>query len=408
MNIMSNNTLAKPFQALRPASNFSQQVIAPPYDVVNIQEARNLAKDKPYSFLRISRAELELPADMDPYSDTVYVRAADNLSEFQTKGILLKDKTPGYYVYKISNEIRSQTGIAVAASIEAYKNNRIKRHELTRTSKERDRVKQIKATGAQSGPVMLVNRHSSQLSQLLREISSEASASNKASLNGWVHEIWPIMDKEKINTFSTIINQMDSLYIADGHHRSAAAEKVFGDLDSKNDGFLAVIFDEHELNILDYNRVVRDLNRLDSSTFLKRLNDRFLIENSSSPILPSDSNTYGLYLDSSWYKMYLNNPPPYQNPIDKLDVSIIQNLVLEPILSIKDSRTDDRIDFVGGSRGPEGIMSRVDSGEMAVGFMMPATSISELLTIADLGEIMPPKSTWFEPKLADGLLTLLI
>ncbi len=405
---MSNNHLVKPFQALRPAPEFAQEVIAPPYDVINIEEAKSIAKNKPHSFLRISRAELELETVKDPYSSEVYQRAAANLSALQDKGILVQDNVPSYYVYRISNSHHQQTGIAVAASIDAYKKNKIKRHELTRTSKEKDRISQISATLAQTGPVMLINRHIPRLSNLLAAITKGTEASLEAKMDGWKHQIWPVSDQSAVENCSNLINGLDSLYIADGHHRSAAAKQVFESHAGTSSGFLAVIFDEKELKILDYNRVVRDLNNLTTESFLAKLERSFEIENKSSDVRPTKRYSYGLYLNSSWYELTLRPEFVSNDVIEGLDVSVIQTHILESVLGINNIRTDPRVDFVGGSRGSHGVSKRIDTGEMAAGIMLPPTSICDLMAIADQKKIMPPKSTWFEPKLADGLLTLLV
>ena len=405
---MNNSYLVQPFQALSPTPEYAQEVIAPPYDVLNLEEAKLLAKNKPHSFLRISRAELELDKRQDPYSSAVYQRAASNLSALRDKGILIQDSVPSYYVYRISNDGHRQTGIAVAASIDAYKANKIKKHELTRTSKEKDRINQISTTLAQSGPVMLVNRHIPELSSLLSDIAKEKAPAIEAEIDGWNHQIWPVSDHPTLGKCSDLINSLDSLYIADGHHRSAAARYVYENHAGTSSGFLAVVFDEKELNILDYNRVVRDLNNLKPEDFLTQLSKCFKVEKATQEVRPTERHCYGLYLNSAWYKLSLRPEFLSDDVIERLDVSVIQNLVLESILEIKNVRTDPRIDFVGGARGSQGVSKRVDSGEMAAGIMLPPTSIADLMTIADEERIMPPKSTWFEPKLADGLLTLLI
>ena len=405
---MSNNHLVQPFRALTPIPEYAQEVIAPPYDVLNLEEAKLLAKNKPHSFLRISRAELELDPRQDPYSTTVYQRAAANLSALRDKGILIQDSLPSYYIYRISNNSHMQTGIAVAASIDAYKANKIKKHELTRTSKEKDRINQISTTLAQSGPVMLVNRHIAELSSLLSDIAKESKPTIQAKIEGWNHQIWPVSDQPTLEKCSDLINSLDSLYIADGHHRSAAARHVYENQAGTSSGFLAVVFDEKELNILDYNRVVRDLNNLKPEDFLTQLSKCFKVEKETKAVHPTERHCYGLYLNSAWYKLSLRPKFLSDDVIERLDVSVIQNLVLESILGIKNVRTDPRVDFVGGARGSQGVSKRVDSGEMAAGIMLPPTSIADLMTIADEEKIMPPKSTWFEPKLADGLLTLLI
>lgn len=401
--------LARPFAALRPDPAYAQAVAAPPYDVMNAAEARQLAAGRPHSFLHVSRAEIDLDPGIDPYSDAVYTRAAANLDELVRAGVLVQDNTAQYYVYRISSPQHSVTGLALAASVEAYRSNRIRRHELTRPAKETDRVNQIVATGAITGPVMLVHRASAELAAITGDASSGASLL-EATVDGWTHNIWPIAAPTQVERVSALLNAMPALYIADGHHRSAAALRV-ADVRTSNqaapcDAFLAVTFADNELRILDYNRVVADLNGLSDATFLERLAADFEVTPVATPVRPAAALEYGLYLGAQWYALRLRDTAPATDVIARLDVSVLDRLVLQPILGIGDPRTDPRIDFVGGSRGVEGVASRVDAGGMAAGFTLFPTTMADLLAVADANRIMPPKSTWFEPKLADGLLSL--
>ncbi len=411
---MDSSFLARPFAALRPAPGQAAEVAAPPYDVLDTAEARALAAGRPHSFLHVSRAEIDLPAGTDPYDEAVYMRAAQNLARLQAEGVLLRDHAPAYYAYRVGNGDRSQTGIALAASVAAYEAGRIRRHELTRPAKENDRVRQIEAVGAITGPVLLVHRADDTLASLLGTATA-APAADSAEVDGWRHETWPITAPDAIARITARFDAMEALYIADGHHRSAAAARVAAarrlvhpgdDGQAAWHGFLAVSFADDELEILEYNRVLRDLNGLTPAQLLERLAADFEIAPGAAPVRPHARHHFGCYLDGAWYVLAARQAPSADDPVARLDVSLLERLVLKPLLGIADARTDARIDFIGGSRGPQAVAARVDSGEMAVGFTLYPTAIDDLVAIADAGRIMPPKSTWFEPKLADGLLSL--
>lgn len=413
---MTDSTnLVRPFAGLRPAPGRAADVAAPPYDVVNTDEARAMADGRPFSFFHVSRAEIDLPPETDPYAPEVYETAARNLKEFENTGALVRDETPCFYVYRITAGGRSQTGIAVSASVTAYDENRIKKHELTRPSKEDDRVRQIEAVNSITGPVLTVHRAHGELAELLATAATAAPDAVADGIGGARHELWVVSDPDTVAKIASIINAMDALYIADGHHRSAAGSRVAAARRAANpdhsgsepyNGFLAVSFPDNEVTILDYNRVVRDLNGMTPDAFRAALAANFEIEPSEAPVRPPKVCTFGMYLDGEWSLLTPKVTPSTDDPVERLDVQVLARMVLEPLLGIADQRTDTRIDFVGGSRGPEEIARRVDSGEMAVGFTFFPTSLADLMAVADADMIMPPKSTWFEPKLADGMISL--
>ncbi len=412
---LTTTDLARPFAGLRPAPNRANEIAAPPYDVVTSDEARTLAKHKPYSFLHVSRAEIDLPSDTDPYSDPVYARAGQNLKNFEEQGVLIRDQSPAFYVYRMTARGKVQTGVAFAASIDAYLDNRIRKHELTRPHKENDRARQIESVDAHTGPVLAVYRADRELAEELAHAAEKKPDAAVPELHGVKHEMWVVSEPQRIARIAERLNQMQSIYIADGHHRSAAAARVAEARRAANTnhegsepdaGFLAVGFPDEEVTILDYNRLVRDLNGNNPGQFLLALDRHFEATPSDEPVTPVAANTFGIYLDGHWYTLKPKAQLTEIDPVEKLDVRVLDRLILEPLLGIKDSRTDVRIDFVGGSRGPRGLSKRVDSGEMAIGFTLFPTSLADLMAVADADRIMPPKSTWFDPKLADGLLSL--
>ena len=400
--------LIKPFSALRPNNSNAPLVIAPPYDVINRKEAFNIAKDKPSNFLHISRPEIDFPLDVDPYSEKVYEKGKENLSKLINKGILHKKDNPSYYVYSIISRNHEQTGLAAIASVEAYNTNRIKKHELTKPLKENDRVKNILSLNAQTGPVLCSYKADNNIKNIYELIKKDRPIINVKDLYDISHIIWKIDKKEDINKISSYFNLMDSIYIADGHHRSAAASKVSKKIENKdsvNNSFLVVLFPHDELQIIDYNRVVKDLNKYNPDQLVNKISKYFIVEQTNKIQKPCSKNTFGMYLDSKWYSLSIKNNIMPEDPVSKLDVSLLQDYILGPILGIDDPRTNSRIDFVGGSRGVKELISRVDSGENKIAFALFPTSMEDLMSVADSGLLMPPKSTWFEPKLADGLLS---
>lgn len=408
-----------PFAGLRPVAEQAAEVAAPPYDVMSTAEARSMVQGHPASFLHISRAEVDLPEGTDPYSEAVYAKAHENLERLRADGTLRQDPKPGYYAYRLSLGEHQQTGLVAAASVAAYLKGHIRRHELTRPAKEQDRVRQISALNAQTGPVFLAYRAASAIDDRLQAICERPAAIDLTAADGVRHQLWSIDDDTEILDFSQAFAAVERLYIADGHHRAAAAARVAearqrtgasSDPEPRpSDHFLAVLFPHDQLRILPYNRVVRDLNGLEPQAFLDRVSQAYQLEPSAQPVAPSARGAVGLYLDGRWYRANLSPERiPAADPIGRLDVSLLHNQLIDPVLGITDPRRDERIDFVGGIRGLDGLSARVDSGEMAVAFSLPATRMEDLLAVADANALMPPKSTWFEPKLADGLVSHLL
>ena len=405
--------LVKPFTGLRPAAGRADDVVAPPYDVMNADEARQMVEGRPWSFLHISRPEVDLPVGTDPYSDQVYAKAAENLNSMVEQGVLVRDPRDSYYVYRLTMGDHVQTGLVAAASVEAYDNDRIKKHEFTRPVKEDDRVRQVEALNAQTGPVFLVYKANQVVDELLKQVSASAADVDVTARDGVRHEIWVLSDEEKLNTLTSAFDAMEAIYVADGHHRSAAGSRVGNSKKSDNPNhtgeesynyFLSVIFPHDQMQILDYNRVVKDLNGLSSEDFLNRVAERFTVDMSDSQVKPSREAEFGMYLDGKWYRLTLKSDLP-SDPVARLDVSLLADNLVEPVLGISDPRRDNRIDFVGGIRGLGELEKRVDSGDWAVAFALYPTTMEALMAVADAGEVMPPKSTWFEPKLADGLVS---
>ncbi len=408
-------SLVRAFPGLRPTPEYVDAVAAPPYDVMSAAEAREMVVGRPWSFLHISRPEVDLPEGTDPYSPEVYAKASENLQHMQEKGVLAQDGGPCFYVYRLTMGAHRQTGLVAAASVDAYMQNRIKKHEFTRPAKEDDRVRQIEALDAQTGPVFLVYPSDPQVDTLLAAETERAPEMDVTAADNVRHEIWVITDAAKIAAITSAFDAMSALYVADGHHRSAAASRVAAsrmEANPEHNGseaynyFLSVIFPHNQMQIMDYNRVVRDLNGMDREIFLERVAERFTITESDTQFRPTATAEFGMYLSGQWYSLHLDEARiPKDDPVASLDVSLLANELIEPLLGISDPRRDERIDFVGGIRGLEGLEKRVDSGEMAVAFALYPTSMEALMAVADADEVMPPKSTWFEPKLADGLVS---
>jgi uncharacterized protein (DUF1015 family) len=402
------------FRALRPTKELASRVASVPYDVVNSAEARIVADKNPYSFLHITKAEIDLPEGTDSHSDKVYHKAADNLFIFRDHKILQLDEQPSYYIYELTMGGRKQTGLVCVSSVEDYENNIIKKHELTRPDKELDRINHMRITGAQTGNVFLAYKTNVSLSQLISSWKESHEAANDfVADDGVGHRVWVIHDPQTISEITTIFHkQIPFTYIADGHHRAASAAKVKNalgkDASPEAGWFLTTLFPSDELRIMDYNRVVKDLNGLDANGFLEKLHKNFSVEKSDTAISPERLHEIGMYLEGSWYRLSVNERIIPKDPIGVLDISILQENILAPLLGILDQRTDARIDFVGGIRGLKELEKRVDSGQMKLAFSLYPVSMDQLFDIADSGQIMPPKSTWFEPKLRDGLLTHLI
>jgi uncharacterized protein (DUF1015 family) len=401
-------TLIRPFRALRPAPGRAADIIAPPYDVLSSDEARARAKGKPWSFLHISKPEIDLDPAIDPHDGAVYAKAAENLERMIAAGVLIRDAKPCYYAYRLTWRDRRQTGLAVIASIADYDTNRIRKHELTTPVKEDDRVHQIEAVNAQTGPVMMAYAGAPQIDALLTSATARSADIDVTADDGVRHELWVIADEPTISRLTGAVDALPALYIADGHHRSAAASRVAHARRNGTDSqryFLAVLFPDHDMTILDYNRLVRDLNGRSPDQLLAELRERFTVTPSERPVRPGASGEFGMYLAGRWYRLALRPELiPQNDPIGRLPITLLARNVIEPLLGITDPRTDKRIDFVGGARGLEELERRVASGEMAVAFALYPTQMVDLMAVADAGGIMPPKSTWFEPKLADGMV----
>jgi uncharacterized protein (DUF1015 family) len=407
--------LIRPFAALRPQPQYAAQVAAPPYDVVSTAEARQLTAGRLWSFLHVSRPEIDLPEATDPYSPEVYVQGAANLGRMRETGVLVRDERPFYYVYRLTMGTHVQTGLVAAASVAAYESGRIMKHELTRPDKEDDRVRHIEALNAQTGPVLLVYPFSSEVDKLLRQVMAGPPVYDLEATGAVRHTLWVVRDEGIAESITRAFDAMQHLYIADGHHRSAAAARVaarrraVGREDTPEPAyeyFLTVSFPHTEMQILPYHRLVRDLNGLSVSEFLDKVREHFTVEQSRQAIEPGERGRFGMYLAGQWY-LLTQRPDRVlpSDPVERLDVSLLSRYLLEPVLSIHDPRRSHRIDFVGGIRGVKELQRRVDSGEMAAAFALSPTHIEELMAVADAGELMPPKSTWFEPKLADGLVS---
>jgi uncharacterized protein (DUF1015 family) len=401
-----------PFRALRPAPDIAARVAAVPYDVVSTDEARALADDNPLSFLRVSRAELELPADTDPYSDAVYRRATQNFAGLRDRSLVVEDE-PSVYFYRLRMGGHVQTGLAACFSIDEYDRDVIKKHERTRRDKEDDRTRHMLALGAQTGPVFLTYRAQADVTRVAARATAPAPLIDFTAVDGVQHTIWRVTGADR-DALVAAFGGIPALYIADGHHRAASAARARAEMrergirgTSLGDGadastMLAVAFPHDQVQILSYNRTVKDLGGLTPADFTSALRERFEVE--AGPPAPARRGDISMYFQHGWHTLRPRVPPNAADPIASLDVSALQEMLLAPVLKIADVRTDKRIDFVGGARGTTALEAAVDSGKAAVGFSLYPVSGADLMAVADAGEIMPPKSTWFEPKLRDGLL----
>ncbi|MDD2540753.1 MAG: DUF1015 family protein [Desulfuromonadaceae bacterium] len=410
--------IIKPFRALRPPKDLAEKVSALPYDVMNVEEACAMAAGNPNSFLHISRPEIDLPAEVDPHDDSVYTQGKLNLGDFIRRGILTQDSHDCFYVYRQQMGTISQTGLVVCASVDDYQSGVIKKHEHTRADKEEDRVKHIDYLDANDEPVFYLSRSCAEVEEIIEGVTTNPPEYDFISNDGVGHTAWVISDHTLIDRLTDLFTAIPKLYVADGHHRSAAAGRVRELRRDKNPGhtgreeynsFLTVIFPENQLNIMPYNRVVKDLNGRTITEFISQVGCGFEIVPSPTPVIPANRHHFGMYLDGQWH--HLHARPSIVNEKDtvsRLDVSILQNSLLSPLLGIHNPRTDQRIHFVGGIRGNEELIKLVDSSEFAVAFALHPTSINELIELADQDQIMPPKSTWFEPKLRSGLFVHLL
>lgn len=409
-----------PFKALRPRPELAKQVASRPYDVLNSKEAKEEAAGNPYSFLHITKSEIDLPEGTDIHSQEVYDKAKANLNAFLQRDILFRENKACYYIYQLVMNGRSQTGLVCVSSVDDYDNGIIKKHEFTRPEKENDRINHMKTAGAQTGNVFLAYKNIGEIDEIIAKwTQTHDPVCSFVADDAVSHAIWIINDDAKITEITELFaNKVECTYIADGHHRAASAAKVRQQLPKEKNGeeinntaadyFLTTLFPSSQLAIMDYNRVVKDLNGKDTNEFLASLEKDFIVTKEASAFSPKQLHEFGMYLGGQWYKLS-SRPGTYTNdPIGVLDIAILSYNILDPILGIKDQRTDTRIDFIGGIRGLSELEKRVNSGEMAVAFSLHPVTIQQLFDIADSGNVMPPKSTWFEPKLRDGLLTHVI
>jgi len=411
----TNMAILKPFKGWRPPQAIAKQLASRPYDVLDSSEARQEAGDNPYSFLRVVKPEIELPLATNLYSQEVYDKAVENFEAFKQKGYLVRDAEPKYYIYAQTWGPKIQYGVVGCAGVEDYLNGVIKKHELTRPDKEEDRMKHVRVLNANAEPVFFTYRAVPDIDAIVAKAVNAKPDYDFVADDGFGHKLWVVNDNDTIRNLQELFAQVPEFYVADGHHRTAAAALVGAEkkqLNPKHTGnenynyFLAVLFPDDQLTIIDYNRVVTDLNGLSVEDFLEKLNKNFVLENKGAAIYKPDVlHTFSMYLQGQWYSL-VARPGAYDDndPIGVLDVTILSNLVLDEILGIKNLRTDKRIDFVGGIRGLGELKRRVDSGAMAVAFALYPVSMKQLFDIADSGNIMPPKTTWFEPKLRSGLV----
>ena len=405
----------KPFRAIRPIAEKAQKVAALPYDVMSSDEAREMAKENPDSFLHIDKAEIDLPACIVIYDERVYQKAKENMDSMIQRGIFIQDEKPLFYIYRLTTNGKSQTGLVACTSIDEYLNNTIKKHELTRADKEIDRIRHVDTLNANTGPIFLAYHKNESVKKILHSIMKQNKpVYDFVSEDCVEHTVWLIQEQKYITELVTLFKNIPSLYIADGHHRNASAVKVGLKRRKQKQNYtgkeefnyyLSVLFADDELCIMDYNRVVTDLNGMTEEVFLEKLNEKFLVEKYQKEgcARPQKRHQFGMYLHKNWYLLTAKNHIIQKDVVAALDVSILQKEILEPLLAIKDPRTDKRIDFVGGIRGLEALQKKVDSQQMQVAFSMYPTSMAELTAVADENKIMPPKSTWFEPKLRSGL-----
>ncbi|WP_055665186.1 DUF1015 domain-containing protein [Desnuesiella massiliensis] len=406
--------VVKPFKAVRPEKNLADKVAALPYDVMNSEEAREMVKDNPYSFLHVDKAEIDLDSSIDLYSKEVYEQARKNLNRMIEENTFIQDGEDYLYIYRQVMDGRVQTGLVGCTSIDEYMKDVIKKHEHTRADKEQDRINHVDYCDSNTGPIFLTYRNKKEISDIVEAWTKKEPVYNFVSEDGIAHMVWVIDCNDTIERLCDLFKGVDYLYIADGHHRAASAVKVGKMRREQNPDFtgneefnffLSVIFPDEDLYVMDYNRVVKDLNGFSTEEYMLKTAEKFDVSlyEGEGPYKPSSKHTYGMYLDGKWYKLTAKEGTYDPNdPVDRLDVSILQNNLLDPILGIKDPRTDKRIDFIGGIRGLKELERRVEGG-MKVAFSMFATTIDDLMAIADAGKVMPPKSTWFEPKLRSGL-----
>ena len=414
---MNKLPLFNPIYGIRPATGKAQDVIAPPYDVLDSKGARAMALGKPLSFLHVSKAEIDLPEGTDVYLETVYEKAAENFQKMLDSGVLIREKKPCFYVYRLKMGAHIQTGLVVGACVEDYDANRIRKHEFTRPVKEDDRVNQIKFVKAQTGPGLIAYKQIPEVDAIIKKKAHEIPEFSVEGIGGVIHTLWVLDNDADIKTIVEAFEKQKAVYIADGHHRSAAASRIKKYMAETRGAahtgtepyntYLAVAYPVSEMKIWDYNRVVKDLNGMTPEAFLSKLRQKFEVKEVSGQAKPAARREFGMYLEGKWYLMKPVVPTPSKtdDPVRALDVSVLSDLVLDKMLGIQDLRKSTRVDFVGGIRGLKELEKRVNSGEMKAAFALYPTSLEELIAVADDNQVMPPKSTWFEPKLADGLIS---
>lgn len=410
--------IVRPFRGLRPKPEYAGEVASPPYDVLTTQEARVMAQNNPNSFLRVNKAELEFDDGVDQYSEQVYRRGKDNLNRLCDSGIMIRDEKPCFYLYRLTMAGRSQTGLVALASVDEYDQGKIKKHEHTRPNKVKDRANHISYLEAQVGPVLTTFKYDAAADVIFKRITKDKGLVDFVADDGVRHELWVVDSTPDIDAIRNAFATMPAIYIADGHHRSASASEVCRRFREKSPNytgkepfnfFLTVIFPDRELNILPYNRVVRDLNDLSLTEFLNRASGKFRVSSSNKEIAPQKPHMFGSYCQGKWYELEAK-PGSFEetSPTRSIDAAILGDNLIAPVLGITDPKTDDRIDFVGGIRGIKELVRLVDSKDYAIAFSLYPTSVQQLIKVADAGEVMPPKSTWFEPKLRSGMVVSLL
>lgn len=403
-----------PFAALRPEAQHAKAVASKPYDVLNRKEAKVEAQGNPASFLHITKSEIDLPETVDIHDQLVYNTAKENLAAFVSRGTLFTESKPCFYIYKLQMNGREQTGLVCTSSVDDYENGLIKKHEFTRPDKELDRINHIKTTGAQTGNVFLAYRNVVAIDELVNKWMTDKSPQyDFIAEDGISHSIWIVNDDSKILEISKLFKeQVPATYIADGHHRAASAAKVRAamgtDATPQADGFLTTLFPSNDLHIMDYNRIVKGMNGHSAEEFIAGLKKDFAVTEVNEMLKPTKPNEIGLYFKNQWFSLVAKDSAPATDAVGSLDISIFQEKILTPLLGITDQRTDKRIDFIGGIRGIQALQQAVDGGEWDMAFSFYPVTIEQLFAVADSGKVMPPKTTWFEPKLRDGLLTHLL
>ena len=403
----------RPFKGLRPRSDVVQEVASPPYDVLNSEEAREMAANNPLSFLHVVKAEIDMPVDADTHSEEVYRKSAANLNKLRDDGVLVRDDVPCFYVYQLVMNGHVQKGLVVGASVAEYEDGSIKKHELTRREKEDDRARHVEILKANAGPVLFTYKARDEIRKIVETVSSSTTpVYDFTAADGISHSLWVVSDAAAVKSLQEAFGAVDALYVADGHHRSASAFRVRNIMRDKNPNhtgdeeynyFLAVLFPDDELKIMGYHRAVKDLNELSAEDFLAGVSEKFDVEKTDEA--PAEAlHQFGMYMDGQWYRLTAKPGTfPEGDPVKGLDTAILQDNLLAPILGIADPRTDNRIDFIGGIRGT-GELERRCKADMKVAFALPPVSVEQLMAIADTNAIMPPKSTWFEPKLRSGVV----